>query len=39
MIREDNNWFYYKKILSWIVYIGITIVGIFLLYFIVEYFF
>lgn len=39
MIREDNNWFYYKKILSWTIY-GITaVIGVFTIYFIVEYFF
>ncbi len=39
MIKEENNWFYYKKVLSWIMYLSITVLGIILLYFIVEYFF
>lgn len=39
MIREENNWFYYKKVLKWILYVSITIVGVFFLYFSIEYFF
>jgi len=39
MIREENNWFYYKKILSWIMYLTITLIGTFFLYSSVEYFF
>ena len=39
MINDNNNWFYYKKILKWIVYGIIAVVGIFSIYFIIEYFF
>jgi hypothetical protein len=39
MIRERNNWFYYKKILSWIMYVSITIIGTVILYYSVDYFF
>ncbi|MBI9030595.1 hypothetical protein JEZ13_01135 [bacterium] len=39
MLNENNNWFYYKKILSWIVYALLALFGTYIVYFIVEYFF
>lgn len=39
MIKVNNNWFYYKKVLQWFFYVSLTIVGIFLLYLAIEYFF
>lgn len=39
MVNENNNWFYYKKVLSWMMYIILTLAGIATLYFSIEYFF
>lgn len=39
MVREENSWFYYKKILSWVMYVSIVIIGTIVLYHSVNYFF
>lgn len=39
MIKENNNWFYYKKILTFVLYCSIAVLGVIMIYYSVEYFF
>jgi len=39
MIRDNNDWFYYKKIISWFLYAVLTIVGTVAIYYSIDYIF